>query len=234
MTRRAKRPDNHASIAFLWAQAAHDLRQPVQTALLLANMLDAVSDPTELRRAARGIESALESLYEMLEVLTLLARIEAGLQIVPLCTCELADVLQPTIGELTKIAENRGIPLRLRKLRGVVRSNPKLLSTAARSLFLNAIRFGNGGDIVIGCRRSHDQLRLEFHFGGATRDRASKNHAFVQLTPRSDRLIAGELGLGLALLKRLCRVLGHELQHAALGPDRQILAMTLPVSGASR
>lgn len=234
MTRSAKRPDKHESIAFLWAQAVHDLRQPVQAALLLANILDGVSTPTEMRRAARGVESALESLYEMLEVMTLLARIDAGLQIVPLRTCQLADVLQPAMRELTRIAERRGIPLRLGKLRGVVRSHPKLLITAARSLFLNAIRFGNGSGILIGCRRSHDQLRLEFHFGGATLDKVRKNDAFVQLTPRSDRLIAGELGLGLALLKHLCRVLGHELQHAALGPDRQILAMSLPVSGASR
>jgi signal transduction histidine kinase len=234
VTRRAERPDKHESIAFLWAQAAHDLRQPVQAALLLANMLDGVSTPTELRRAARGIESALGSLYEMLEVLTLLARVDAGLQIVPLRTCQFPDVLQPAIEEFIQIAKKWDIPLRLRDLSGTVRSNPKLLTMVVRSLFLNVVRFGNGSGILIGCRRSCKQFRLEFRFGGALPYNASKNHAFVQLTSRSDRLTAGELGLGLALVEHLCRVLGHELRHSVLGPDRQSLVMTLPMSVGSR
>lgn len=218
----------HDSIAYLWAQAAHDLRQPVQAALLLTSMLDGSLERTELRRTTRGIRSALESLYDMLEVLTLLARCEAGLQIVQLRTCQLADDLEPAIRELSEIATKRGIRVRVRRMRGLVRSNPKLLITAARSLLLNAMKFGNGGEILVGCHPCGDQLRLEVHYSGASLDVTSEKNAFVQLSRQTDRLIAGELGLGLALLKHLCRRLGHDLQYEELRPDRQRLALTLP------
>lgn len=234
MTGEAKKPGQHESIAHLWAQAAHDLRQPVQAALLLTSMLDGASGRTELRRTARCIGSALESLYDMLEVLTLLARIEAGQQTVQLRTCRLADALEPVIREVAEIAAKRGIPLRVRSMRGLVRSNPKLLATATRSLFLNAIKFGNGGEILARSRRHGDHLGLEIHFSGAPLDVASEKNAFVQLSPRNDRLVATELGLGLALLKHLCRRLGHGLQYTKLPPDRQLLTFMLPLPGASR
>jgi two-component system, sensor histidine kinase len=196
-------------------------------------MLEGGSGRTELRRTARGIERALESLDDMLEVLILLARVESGLQIVELRACQLADDLGPALREVSDIAARRGIPLRLRRLHGVAWSNPKLLATAIKSLLLNAIKFGDGGGIHVGCRRSRDRLRLEVQFGGAPLDAAIERHAFVQLSAKGDCPTPGELGLGFALLRRLCRCLGHELQHVVSEPDRQLLALTLPLLGAS-
>lgn len=232
MTRSANHPGKDDPIAGLWAQAAHDLRQPLQAALLLTNMLDHVSERDELRRTGRYIGSALQSLSEMLEVLTLLARIEAGLQTVPLRTCRIADDLEPTMQELAQIAAKRGIRLRVRRLRGLVRSHPKLLVAVGRSLVLNAIRYGDGREIEVSCRRSSDHVRFEVRFNGASLDVGSSKHAFVQLSPQGDRLSVGELGLGLPLLKHLCGRLGHGLQHTALGAERQLLALMLPLLAA--
>jgi signal transduction histidine kinase len=228
VTASGKKRSRAGAIAGLWAQAVHDLRQPVQAALLLASMLDGASPKSDMKRAARGIGSALNSLYEMLDVLTLLARIEAGHQVVPLHAFQLADELQPVLQELAEITAGHGITLRVRGLEGAVCSNPKLLATAMRSLVLNAIRFGDGGEIRVGCRRGRDQLRLEVQYRGDALDAAARRHAFVQLPPRGDALAAGELGLGIALLLPLCRALGHELCCEALGGNAQRLALTLP------
>src|SRR5262245_1605272 len=72
-TGKERRPGGHDPIASLWVQAAHDLRQPVQAAQLLAGALDDVAERDRLKRAARGIEAALQSLHEMLETVALLA-----------------------------------------------------------------------------------------------------------------------------------------------------------------
>ena len=234
VTGASKKPGQYQSVASLWAQAAHDLRQPVQAALLLTKMLDGASGPAELTRTARHIGTALESLYGMLEVLTLLSRVEAGLQIVRLRTCQLADVLAPTIRETNEIAAKRGIPLLFRNMRGMVRTNPTLLATATRSLLLNAIKFGNGKEILACCRRRGDQVSLEVHFRGASLDAARERNAFVELSSRGDGSIASELGLGLALLEPLCRRLGHNLNYTSLPPDGQLLAMVLPLPTAAR
>jgi two-component system, sensor histidine kinase len=215
-------------VATLWAQAAHDLRQPVQAALLLTNMLDDVSDRAALRRTARHIGATLQSLQEMLEMLTLLARIEAGLQSMPLRACRIADDLEPALHELAEIAASQGISLRVRRLRGLVKSHPKLLVAVGRSVVLNAIKHGDGQEIRVTSRRSGDHLRLEVRFSGPLPAAGSSKHAFVQLSPRSDRPSVGQLGLGLPLLQHLCRRLGHELQHTTLGGGRQSLVLTLP------
>ena len=234
MTRSAAdSPDAERSIASLWTQAAHDLRQSVQAAQLLAGMLDGTAGPAEIERTGRAIGSALTSLQEMLEALMLLARIEAGQQLVELRTCRLADALEPALQEIARTAAARGIPLRLGQLPGAVRSDPKLLALAARSLLLNAIRFGDGGGIAVDCLQSDARLRLEVAFSGRPLDAKVETHAFIQLPSHGDRLVAGELGLGFALLRRLCRPLDHELHTAVIGPDRQLLALVLPLPGAA-
>jgi signal transduction histidine kinase len=223
----------HESIAQLWAQAAHDLRQPVQSALLVMRMLDEGAARAEQKRAARHVAAALESLSEMLNTLTLMARIKAGLQVVPLRICELSDVLGHTVREMTKLAAERGISLRFRSVQGLVRSHPKLLVLATRSVLLNAIKFGNGDRILACCRRCDGQLRLEVQYKGASPDGGGERNAFVQLSPLVNRSIASELGLGLSMLEHLCRRLGHSLHHAKLPRNGQLLAIELPLARIS-
>lgn len=232
-TARGRGSSRQKRVAQLWAHAAHDLRQPVQAALLVTRMLEAESTGSSQKRAARHIANSLESLGEILEILTLLARIEAGLQVVPLSFCQLSDVLQPTLQEVTEIASERGIPLHLRGIRGVVRSNPRLLAVATRSIILNAIKFGSGQRIMVCCRRQADQLSLEVQFRGTSLDGANERKAFIQLSPLVDRQIRSELGLGLSLLKHLCHQLGHTLHHAKLPKQGQLLAMRVRLAPAS-
>jgi signal transduction histidine kinase len=226
-------PRQHESIAQLWVQAAHDLRQPVQAALLVTRMLEAESVRADQKRAAGHVAAALESLSEMLEVLALMSRIEAGLQVVPLRICQLSDVLEPTTREMTELAEERGISLKFRRVQGLVRSHPKLLVLATRSILLNAIKFGNGDRILACCRRRDSQLRLEVQYKGASPDGGDERNAFVQLSPLANRSIAGELGLGLSMLEHLCRRLGHSLHHAKLPRNGQLLAIELPLAPIS-
>jgi two-component system, sensor histidine kinase len=108
-----------------------------------------------------------------------------------------------------------------------VRSNPKLLAIAARSLLLNAIKFGNG-EVVACCRRRDNQIMLEVRFAGPALDAAGRRSAFVELPSRGDSSIAGELGLGLALLEPLCRRLGHCLSHSSSAPEGRLLAIAVP------
>jgi signal transduction histidine kinase len=234
VTSEGEPPRQAETIAHLWAQAAHDLRQPAQAALLVAKVLEQASGRTEQKHAARHVAATVESLGEMLEVLALLSRIEAGLQVVPLRPCRLPEVLKSTMREMAEIAKERSIPLRFRSMQGVVRSNARLLALAARSLLLNAIQLGNGDGILVRCRRRGSQLWLEAQFRSAAPDVGSRRNAFVQLAPLPDRPIADNLGLGLLLLEHLCRRLGHNLHCTSSPRDGKLLAIELPLAPASR
>ena len=211
VTSGAKGPVAPTAIAELWAQATHDLRQPVQAALLLTNMIDGTSTQPEARRAIRHIGTSLRSLYGMLEFLTVLSRLEAGLQGVSLRTCQLADVLAATLREMTKVSDKHGIRLQTRNLRGLV----------------HAIKFGNGEEISACCRRRGDQVGFEIRFRG-TSDPATEKCAFFELSTLSGGSRASELGVGLALLEQLCRRLDHSLQQAISPPAARLLVIWLP------
>jgi len=216
------------SIAELWARAAHDLRQPVQAALLLSKMLDGAEAPPDMRRAARHIGTSLSSLYGMLEFLVVLSRLEAGLGSVPIRNCELAEVLAAPLREATKLAAKRGVTLRTRGLSGAVKSNPQLLAMATKSLLLKAIKFGTGDEIVVACRRRPDALAIEVRFRGAVADPSSEEGAFFEVATLTAGARISELGVGRLLLERLCRRLGHSLDETRSPPDRRLLALSAP------
>ena len=231
VTRGGERPRQQESIAQLWAQAAHDLRQPVQAALLVTRMLEAESAPTEQKRAARHVAAALESLCEMLEVLALLSRIEAGLQVVPLRICQLSDVLEPIMREMAELAAERGISLRFRSMRGVgsqptqaARHRHQEPSSECDQIWQRR----QVSRLLSQARQPTRDLRYNsgaLHSMGGTRGMPLSNYLLWLIDS-----IASELGLGLALLEHLCRRLGHSLHYTKLPRDGQLLAMELPLA----
>jgi signal transduction histidine kinase len=224
----AQDPDKPTSIAHIWAQAAHDLRQPVQAALLLAGGLDSSSEPAELNRNAKHIDSALRSLDEMLEILIMLSRIEAGLLMQTVRLCDMADLLEPVMQDAKQLAERRDQRLSFGKIEGQVRSHPKLLAVTARSLIINAIDYADGEEISFTCRRGGNAVRVEAEFAGARIDAEIAKRAFVQLAPsRKGSVDDGALGLGPVLLEHVCRQLGHKFEHGETSPGRRRLALVL-------
>jgi two-component system CheB/CheR fusion protein len=205
----------------------------VQAALLLTKTLEAEAPRVEQKLAAGYLAATLSSLSQMIEILALLSRIEAGLQVVPLRSCKIAAVLEATIQRMAKVASERRLQLRVRNMQGVVRSNPKLLIVATKSLLLNAMKLSCGDGISVCCRRRGNQLRLEVQFSGASIAGSSEKGSFVQLPLLASRPIASELGLGLLLLESLCHRLGHSLHHRHLARDNQLLVIELPLASTS-
>ncbi len=223
-----------ASIAGIWVKAAHDLRQPVQGALLLSKALEDLSDPAELKRTAGYLGGAIRSLHEMLEAILLLSRSEAGVQSIAMRSCDLAEVLQPGLQEASDLAGKRGRQLRQRGLSGAVRSHPALLAGTAKSLVVNAIEFGTGEDILLACRRRGNQMSLEVVFKGAEINAVDAKRAFIQLSPSPGAETGGVAAFGPALLEHACRLLGKGLEHGTPLPGWRRLGLLLPLAGPGR
>ena len=230
----AEDPDRPASIAHIWAQAAHDLRQPVQAALLLAGGLDSTAEPAQLQRTANHLDGSLRCLDDMLEILILLSRIEAGLQMATPRPCELADLLQPILQETTAIAAERGQPLRFEGLEGMVRSHPRLLATAVRSLVINAIDCADGEAINLACRRHGDTLRLEAGFASAHTGRKAPSAPLSSLRRRARAPLTACSGWVRFCWGHACRLLGDAFEDDRPSPGRRQLALVLSVSATSR
>jgi two-component system, sensor histidine kinase len=212
--------------ATLWAQASHDLRQPVQALLILTRTILFASDDVELRRAVEHMEKALDALQGKLELLTELSRLETP----ELRHCSLAELHNRVMAEMEAVAEQHGIGLRSRSPRGVVWSDSKLLVMVFRSLIMNAIRLGHGGDILVGWRRRGAHVRLELYFKAPPIGALQARSALIELRHRSDGKPTGALGLGLGFVAHLCRALGHGLEYTRLPANGQRIAVSLPLT----
>ena len=96
----------------------------------------------------------------------------------------------------------------------VVQSDPLLLERVMRNLMANALRYTERGGVVIGCRRRGDCVGIEVWDSGpgiAPDEHKRIFEEFYQIgNPERDR--SRGLGLGLAIVRRLADLLGHEIE----------------------
>ena len=196
------------------ASASHDLRQPLHALNLFVAQLQTETNPAERSRLVSRIDAAVASMNELFEALLDMTKLEAGiLQANPaeFAVQRLLDRIETTFAEL---ADKKGLSLRVVPCSAWVRSDPILLERILLNLVGNAVRYTARGGVVVGCRRRATQLRIDVCDTGAgipEDQRQSIFSEFYQLAnPAPDRK-AG-LGLGLAIVDRLSRLLGHPVQ----------------------
>jgi CheY-like chemotaxis protein len=94
-----------------------------------------------------------------------------------------------------------------------VRSDFILLERVLLNLASNAVRYTSHGGVVIGCRRRGGRLRIEVWDSGLGIAEDQRGRIFDEFYQLEDgRRHPGGLGLGLAIVDRLCRLLGHAIE----------------------
>jgi CheY-like chemotaxis protein len=176
--------------------------------------LQTETNPAERSRVVSRIDAAVASMNELFEALLDMTKLEAGiLQANPaeFAVQRLLDRIETTFAEL---AHKKGLSLRVVPCSAWVRSDPILLERILLNLVGNAVRYTAHGGVVVGCRLRATQLRIDVCDTGTgipADQRQSIFSEFYQLAnPAPDRK-AG-VGLGLAIVDRLGRLLGHPVQ----------------------
>jgi CheY-like chemotaxis protein len=95
-----------------------------------------------------------------------------------------------------------------------IRSDVILLERMLLNLVANAIRYTTQGGVVVGCRRRGQQLRIDVHDSGVGIAEDEHRRIFGEFyriaSQETDR--RGGLGLGLAIVDRLARLLDHPIE----------------------
>jgi CheY-like chemotaxis protein len=95
-----------------------------------------------------------------------------------------------------------------------VRSDFILLERILLNLVSNAVRYTSSGGVVVGCRKRGDRLRIEVWDTGAgiPEDQHDKIFGEFYRLGEPDRDQRSGLGLGLAIVDRLARLLGYQIE----------------------
>jgi signal transduction histidine kinase len=218
------------SAALLWAQASHDLRQPVQALLFLTHtILSDTLDRGMLHRTVERMDDALYGLQAKLELLNELSQLEADRKKPEMRLCSLAELHDCVMRQMESVAEAHGIGLRSRSPHGMVRSDAKLLSMLLKSLIMNAIRLGRGDDILVGWRRRGESVRLEVYFKAPPISAMQAQAALIELRHHIKERTGTVFGLGLGFIGHLSRALEVSLEHQTLSASGQRLSLELPL-----
>ncbi len=204
----------HASLAKsrLLAMLSHDLRQPLQTlAMLLFMLRRAATNSTPTVDWLSRAQEAVESMSGLMNGLLDLSQLEAG-SIQPQLVDFAIDELLSRIGEEYRMhAKAKGLQWRYVHSQLYVRSDPLLLEQMVRNLLSNAIRYTDKGRILLGCRRRGNGLRIEVHDTGTGIAEQDLSRIFEEHQRVGEGATRGGHGLGLAIVQRLGKLLGHKI-----------------------
>lgn len=213
--RREAEQANRSKTRFV-AAAVHDLLQPLNAARMFTSLLRNHLRDEAGRHAADSIEGALAAQDAILGSLLDISRMESGQLDVHIHDVALGPLLQVLAHNFGVLAESQGLKLHCVPTRAVVRTDENLLRRIVQNFVSNAIRYSRHGRIVVGCRRvkrvAGDHLRIEVHDQGPGIPEALQREIFEEFR-RLDEGRADDrgAGLGLAIVERLGRLLGHEI-----------------------
>ena len=195
------------------AAAVHDLLQPLNAARMFSSLLRSHLHDDASRHAADSIDGALAAQDAILNSLLDISRMESGQLDVRIHDVALGPLLQVLAHNFGVLAENQGLKLSCVATRQVVRTDENLLRRILQNFVSNAIRYSRHGRIVVGCRRvGNGHLRIEVHDQGPGIPEALQREIFEEFR-RLDEGRADDrgAGLGLAIVERLGRLLGHPI-----------------------
>ena len=225
---------NVAKSRFL-AAASHDLRQPMHALGLFLQSLRQGTLGERERGLVENISASYSAMEGLFEALLDVSRLDAGVVEPRVRVFAVKDVLDRIRNEYAAQAQAKGLALSVQPSRLYIRSDRTLLEEIVGNFVANAVRHTRAGRIVVGCRRiGADRLRIEVWDTGPGIPEDKQQDVFrdfVQLgNPERDRRQG--LGLGLAIVQRLSRLLDHPVELRSTPGRGSVFRVTVPLGAA--
>lgn len=206
---------NEAKSRFL-AAASHDLRQPLQSLYLFTSVLHRhVGGDRKGLDALVRIERGLDILKGLLDGLLDLTRLDVNIIHPNWVAFPLKPMLDDIVAAYARVAASKGIVLTGGPLADtLVFSDQVLLGRMIRNLVENALRYTEHGSIRLSCEVAGGIARIDVSDTGIGIPQDQLERIFEEFhqigNPERDK--ARGLGLGLAIVQRLSRILDHPVE----------------------
>ncbi|WP_158240631.1 NahK/ErcS family hybrid sensor histidine kinase/response regulator [Telmatospirillum siberiense] len=226
---------NMSKTKFL-AAASHDLLQPLNAARVFAAALGESRMAERNRDLVANVTLALNSVDELLSALLDISKFDAGAHTPDIVDFRLDGILKSLVDEHVPQAKVRQLGLHWVSSSAVVRTDPVLITRILRNFLSNAMRYTHSGRILLGCRRRPDGVEVQVWDTGIGIPPDKLTAVFEEF----HRLDAGSrendrgMGLGLAIVERISRRLGHQVVVRSQLGKGSLFGIVLPYGNPQR
>ncbi|WP_111657490.1 ATP-binding protein [Isoalcanivorax indicus] len=206
------------------AMMSHELRTPMNGVLGMLQLLETTSLSREQQEYSSAAVESTNHLLEVINDILDFSRIESGRMEIEQLFFSPAELLQNCVANFRYLAEQKQLALRLEGVEAVsgldICSDPTRLRQVLSNLIANAIKFTEQGSVTVQveCEPLEGSSRVSLvcsvtdtGMGIAPEKLPTLFDAFSQVDSSTSRRFGGA-GLGLAISRRLCRMLGGRLE----------------------
>lgn len=215
-----------------FAAASHDLRQPLYSMSLLLPLLARDCNLPRTRKVVDVLLGARDSMEELLDSILDISKLDAGVVQPKIGPVAIGEIFDKLTAEFSPQAKQKGLFLRVRQCEASALTDPALLERILRNLLSNAVVHTANGGVLMGARRAGGMLNIDVHDTGPGIPGSQIEivfREFFQLNGPENSQRKG-LGLGLAIVDRLVRLLDHRIEvHSVPGRGTRF-RLTLPLS----
>ena len=206
------------------ATASHDLRQPLHAVNIYLDLFE----PNKLNHKERinffQIRKSIQTLNSMFKSLLDLSKLDAGTSGNLQKPFELIELVGFLSNTFTPIATNKHLVLQFDFMNMGVNGDKLLLQQLLGNLISNAIQYTASGSIIVQFTTSNHCLHIAIKDTGCGIEATLLDKIFDEFyRVDSTRNMHDGLGLGLSIVKRLCKISSTELSvNSALGTGTSI------------
>ncbi|HJW72149.1 MAG TPA: response regulator [Geothrix sp.] len=233
---------NRAKSAFL-ANMSHELRTPLNAILLYSELVRddaATAGQTGILSDVNRIEAAGRHLLDLINDILDLSKIEAGKMTVNVDTVEVAPLVREALNTMGPLATQNGNELHLEvdPAVGSIVSDATKVRQALLNLLSNACKFTRDGHITVkACLRHSPEATVPWlHLAvqdtgiGISEEQQQRIFSeFIQAEDSTSRRFGGT-GLGLALSRKFCQILGGDIQLKSVLGQGSTFTIVLPTA----
>ncbi|MDX8516024.1 hybrid sensor histidine kinase/response regulator [Mesorhizobium captivum] len=215
------------------AAASHDVLQPLNAAHLSVSALAEVQTSEEGKKLVRQVERSLETMEDLLRTLLDISKLDAGVVQPEIGDVSLEALFSSLRSDFLPEAEKKGLSLKFRPVNVVVRSDRTLLRRILQNILSNALRYTRSGGVLVGTRHRGDTIRIDVADTGCGIPDDQREAVFEEfhrgISSLTEAGLAGGLGLGLAIVRRMAAALGHPVTFSSKVGRGTIFHIDVPV-----
>lgn len=214
------------------AAASHDLLQPLNAARLLISTLQDSPLPERESRLIDRVHRALEGAEDLLADLLDISKLDQDAMKPDLAPVAAHSLVAGILEEFEPVARQAALKFRSRLVPAMVHTDARMLTRILRNLLSNAFRYTRSGGVLLAMRVRHKQLQLEVWDSGIGIAEDKLEAIFAEfhqlLAPEAGQRTG--VGLGLAIVERMARMLGHKVSVVSRPGRGSRFSISLPLS----